>query len=62
MKIGRDFTGAERNEVFMVEYAKAINRFTRLFTTHFCDEDGSIRWADIVTLNSGLGKQVWPRV
>jgi len=52
----------EHNEVFMVEYAKAINRFTHLFTTHFCDEDGSIRWADIVTLNSGLGKQVWPRV
>ncbi len=42
----------ERNENFMVEYAKAINRFTREFMNQFCDSDGTIRWHDVVRFNS----------
>ena len=42
----------EKNEQFNLEYAKVLNRFTGEFITAFCDDDGSIRWEDIVKLNS----------
>ncbi len=42
----------ERNEQFMQEYAKVINKFTSEFIRTFCDADGSIVWEEIVTFNS----------
>lgn len=42
----------EKNEQFSLEYAKVLNRFTGEFITAFCDDDGNIRWDDIVRLNS----------
>ena len=42
----------ERNEHFMVEYAKTINRFTREFMERFCEADGEIRWTEVVKFNS----------
>ena len=42
----------EKNEQFSLEYAKVLNKFTGEFITKFCDADGSIRWEDIVRLNS----------
>lgn len=42
----------EKNEQFNLEYAKVLNKFTGEFITEFCDADGSIRWEDIVKLNS----------
>ena len=41
-----------RNEQFMQEYAKVINKFTSEFIRTFCDADGSIVWEEIVRFNS----------
>ncbi len=42
----------ERNEQFMQEYAKVINKFTLEFIHKFCDTDGTILWEEIVKFNS----------
>ena len=42
----------ERNEEFMQEYAKVINKFTAEFIGKFCDADGSMLWEEIVKFNS----------
>lgn len=42
----------ERNDIFMESYAKVINKFTKEFSNDFCDDDGTIKWAEIVKLNS----------
>ena len=31
-----------------------INKFTKEFTTDFCDENGAIKWNEIVELNSAI--------
>ena len=41
-----------KNEQFMQEYAKVINKFTAEFIRTFCDTDGSILWEEIVKFNS----------
>ncbi|HOF61903.1 MAG TPA: PmeII family type II restriction endonuclease [Candidatus Latescibacteria bacterium] len=43
----------EKNRVFLIEYAKIINRFTREFSNEFCAPDGSILWRKLVQYNSG---------
>lgn len=42
----------EKNEQFMQEYAKVINKFTLEFIQKFCDTDGNILWKEIVKYNS----------
>ena len=42
----------EKNEQFMQEYAKVINRFTAEFIGKFCDTDGNMLWEEIVKFNS----------
>lgn len=42
----------DRNEDFMVEYAKVINCFTKEFIEEFCLPDGQIDWVKIVRFNS----------
>jgi len=42
----------ERNESFLVEYAKVINRFTKEFIDGFCTSDGLIDWEKLVRFNS----------
>jgi hypothetical protein len=46
------YRAKERNETFMIEYAKVINRFTREFIEEFCLPDGQIDWPKIVRFNS----------
>ncbi|BAQ64482.1 PmeII family type II restriction endonuclease [Geminocystis sp. NIES-3709] len=41
----------EKNEAFLVAYAKVINKFTFNFVQEFCDE-GMINWEKIVRFNS----------
>ena len=43
----------QKNEQFMQEYDKVLNKFTLEFLNAFCDTDGNIRWEDIVKFNSG---------
>ena len=42
----------ERNEEFIQEYAKVINKFTAEFIGKFCDADGNMLWEEIVKFNS----------
>ena len=42
----------EKNEQFMQEYAKVVNKFTFEFIGTFCDADGNILWGKIVRFNS----------
>ena len=42
----------ERNEEFLVEYSKVVNKFTKEFIDEFCLADGAIDWELIVRFNS----------
>ena len=42
----------EKNEQFMQEYDKVINKFTFEFITTFCDAEGNMLWEEIVKFNS----------
>jgi len=43
----------EKNEKFLEEYAKVINKFTIEFAKDYCDSSGSILWDKLVKFNSG---------
>ena len=43
----------EKNEQFLVEYDKVINKFTLAFSKEYCAPDGSIMWNKLVRFNSG---------
>ena len=42
----------EKNDQFMQEYVKVINRFTLEFMKGFCDVNGNMLWEDIVKFSS----------
>jgi hypothetical protein len=43
----------ERNEEFMNEYSMLINRLSKRFMDHFCNDNGQIDWEKLVEYNSG---------
>jgi hypothetical protein len=47
------YKAKENNDLFDVEYGKVINKFNMKFMNDFCDEDGGIKWEDLVELGSG---------
>ncbi len=42
----------QRNEQFVQEYGRVINKFTSEFIGHFCDSEGNMLWKEIVKFNS----------
>ena len=42
----------EKNNIFLTEYARVLNKFTRQFLVEFCDADGNILWEKLVAFNS----------
>lgn len=46
----------ERNEDFLQSYSQMINKFTKEFTTDYCNKNGAIEWDKLVKLNSGTIK------
>jgi hypothetical protein len=42
----------ERNDDFLQSYSQMINKFTKEFTTDFCDSNGAINWNKLIKLNS----------
>lgn len=44
----------ERNEDFIQSYSQMINKFTKEFTTDFCEQNGSINWDKLVKINSAI--------
>lgn len=47
------YEAKKKNEGFLTEYAKVINKFTREFAEIYCDKDGDILWDKLVKFNSG---------
>jgi hypothetical protein len=43
----------KKNEQFLDEYAKVINKLTLEFSKEYCAEDGRILWEKLVKFNSG---------
>ena len=41
-----------KNEQFMQEYDKVINKFTAEFLGKFCDAEGNMLWEEVVKFNS----------
>jgi hypothetical protein len=46
------FKAHERNNEFQESYIQVINKFTKLFSSQFCDDNGIIDWAKLVQFNS----------
>lgn len=46
------YKAKERNERFLQEYSKSINKFTMEFMRDFCDSEGQILWEKIIQFNS----------
>lgn len=47
----------ERNDEFQEAYAAIINKFTTEFSLQFCDEQGNIKWDELLIFNSGQAKR-----
>lgn len=47
------YKAKEKNEEFLIEYDKVINKFTLEFSKEYCADDGSILWKKLVQFNSG---------
>lgn len=47
------YRAKEKNDEFLLEYSKVINRFTNEFSNKFCSDDGSILWEKLIQFNSG---------
>jgi len=47
------YEAKKKNEDFLAEYSKVINRFTLKFAKSYCDSGGSINWSKLVKFNSG---------
>jgi len=43
----------EKNDQFLEEYSKVVNRFSLEFIELFCDSSGAILWEKVVQFNSG---------
>lgn len=51
----------EKNEKFMKEYSKVINKFTKEFANNYCDSEGNILWKNLVKFNSAKTEKSSPR-
>ncbi len=43
----------EKNEQFLEEYSKVVNRFSLEFMEMFCNSTGAIHWGKVIQFNSG---------
>jgi len=43
----------EKNEEFLEQYGKVVNRFCLEFIEMFCDSEGAIKWEAVIEFNSG---------
>lgn len=51
------YEAKKKNENFLVEYSKVINKFTFKFAKEYCDSKGNILWNKLVRFNSGKIKR-----
>lgn len=50
------YQAKEKNEQFLKEYRRVINKFTTEFGGNYCSRNGDIRWDKLVEFNSGKKK------
>jgi len=43
----------EKNDQFLEEYSKVVNKFSFEFMEMFCDSTGAIHWEKVIQFNSG---------
>lgn len=48
------YKAKEKNEEFLEEYSRMINKFIIQFSNDFCKESGEINWIKLVEFNSGI--------
>ncbi len=48
------FKAKEKNDEYIAEYGKMINKITKDFLNNYCNEDSSINWDKIVRLNAAI--------
>lgn len=48
------YKAKDKNEQFMVEYSKVVNKFSFEFMEMFCDSSGSIHWEKVIKFNSSM--------
>lgn len=46
------YKAKEKNDEYYIEYANLVNKLTIDFSKEFCNENGEIKWEEIVKLNS----------
>ena len=46
----------KQNQMYAKEYNRMITKFAKEFSNKYCDEDGNIKWDDVVRFNSGSAK------
>ncbi len=44
----------EKNDEFLISYARMVNKFTKEFANTFCKDNGDIDWNMLLKFNSGL--------
>jgi hypothetical protein len=52
------FQARVKNDQFLKEYSKVINKFTREFAENYCSPEGDILWNKLVRFNSGKKKNL----
>jgi hypothetical protein len=48
------FKAKEKNDEYIVEYGKMINKITKDFLDNYCNADNTINWDKIVRLNAAI--------
>lgn len=50
------YKAREKNQTYITEYNKLINRLAKEFMADFCEQDGSINWQKLLSFNSCASK------
>ena len=48
------FKAKQKNEEYVVEYGRMINKLTQEFIQDYCNTDGDIEWEKIFRLNAAI--------
>ena len=51
------FKAKNKNEEYLISYARIVNKFTQEFSNKFCLPEGDIAWEKLVRFNSGKSEE-----
>jgi len=55
------YKAKEKNDRFLMEYSRVINKFSLEFMNMFCSADGTIQWETLVRFNSQMQTERKPK-